>query len=239
MHTKQASKQGSHILTVPTPNYLRLHHDHIAFWKLFPAPLQRKMAQYHSIPKNGVGPGLAPTNNLHSIRVRRTYCSSCELLLGWLNAAQLFDVGLGHHWWLQCFPRSPQSAKNTVQTFFLFHIGLQKCFRICFDNIALRVLCLHPRFSCVTDWKYDVFFRAGSGWNSFTGQLPGMCHLYTGGSDVHGTKASPSHCSLGAGWEVKWSETRLRMQPVKGTGENKSAMYTLMPLGAGWEVGYC
>ena len=27
-----------------------------------------------------------------------------------------------------------------------------------------------------------LFSRVGSGWSCFTGQLPGMCHLYTGGS---------------------------------------------------------
>ena len=31
-----------------------------------------------------------------------------------------------------------------------------------------------------------LFSRAGSGWSCFTGQCPGMCHLYTGGSGCAG-----------------------------------------------------
>ena len=48
-----------------------------------------------------------------------------------------------------------------------------------------------------------LFPRRWSGWNRFTGQLPGMCHLYTGGSGCAGRQAqSPSHCSLGAGGDL-------------------------------------
>ena len=35
-----------------------------------------------------------------------------------------------------------------------------------------------------------LFSRVGSGWSCFTGQLPGMCHLYTGGG------------GLGRGWRL-------------------------------------
>ena len=53
------------------------------------------------------------------------------------------------------------------------------------------------------------FARVGSGWSCLTGELPGMCHLYIGGSGCAGKQCqSPSHRSLGAGWDTAggWGE---------------------------------
>ena len=44
-----------------------------------------------------------------------------------------------------------------------------------------------------------VFLRMWPGFSCFTGQLPGGCHLYTGGRMCRETRPSPSHCSPGPG----------------------------------------
>ena len=64
----------------------------------------------------------------------------------------LFDVGLGRHWWLQRFqgPWTPPKYHSSV-CFFCLILALL-FFLICFDNIALCVLSLHPRRSCIKIW---------------------------------------------------------------------------------------
>ena len=45
-----------------------------------------------------------------------------------------------------------------------------------------------PVFFFFVFFSSHLFARVGSGWSCFTGQLPGMCHLYTGGSGCAGTQ---------------------------------------------------
>ena len=95
-------------------------------------------------------------NHRHSIRVRRKYCRqcSCEVLLGWLGSAQFC---LMSDWVVidGCnVSKVPELRQNIIQALCFFSASYwpRKCFRICFDNITLCVLSLHPRRSCIKVW---------------------------------------------------------------------------------------
>ena len=53
---------------------------------------------------------------------------------------------------------------------------------------AESVSLLHDLVTALSQVGFSshLFSRVGSGWSCLTGQLPGMCHLYTGGSGCAG-----------------------------------------------------
>ena len=61
---------------------------------------------------------------------------------------------------------------------YLFMVVLQVCIFSTNDTILAQE---HIIF-----FPSHLFSRVESGWSCFTGQLPGMCHLYTGGSGCAG-----------------------------------------------------
>ena len=80
-----------------------------------------------------------------------------------------------------------------------------------------------------------LFFRAWSGWSCFTGQLPGMCHLYTGGAGCARKQGQVQDCSLGAGWDEAGG--RLGVGLVQHlTGERLVAMRSKSRRLAAWAV---